>query len=322
MINNESTVTVTEVGHMPINIPDGLPAISALESENIFVMSETRATTQDIRPLRIGILNLMPTKVETEIQIMRLLSNTPLQIDITLLIPATHVSKNTSHDYLERFYKTFESIKDDFLDGLIITGAPLEDKEYQEVDYWDELCQIMEWSKTNVTTTVYICWASLAGLYYNYGIQKHALPKKKAGIFQYQNMMESEPLMRGIDQILRMPQSRYATVLADDIIACPHLHIAALDKDRDPGIVISDNNEIFITGHMEYDLNTLANEYTRDVAKGIEPAFPINYYPDDDSRFDPVLSWRSHSTLVFTNWLNYYVYQLTPYDLKELGKRR
>ncbi|MBR4203082.1 MAG: homoserine O-succinyltransferase [Candidatus Methanomethylophilaceae archaeon] len=306
---------------MPINIPDGLPAFSALEEENIFVMRETRAISQDIRPLKIAILNLMPTKVETEIQLMRLLSNTPLQIDITLLIPATHRSKNTSHDYLERFYKKFDDIKDQNIDGLIITGAPLEDKEFEEVDYWPELCGIMDWSKQHVTTTIYICWASLAGLYHHYGIQKHSLPAKKAGIFNYRNLMPSEPLLRGVDDVFRVPQSRYATVSADDILKCPKLQIAAMDENRDPAIIISDDQEIFITGHMEYDVNTLANEYQRDVDKGITPAFPLNYYPDDDPRFDPVLSWRTYSTMVFTNWLNYYVYQLTPYDLKN-GKIR
>ena len=306
---------------MPINIPDGLPAFSALEEENIFVMKETRAISQDIRPLKIAILNLMPTKVETEIQLMRLLSNTPLQIDITLLIPATHKSKNTSHDYLERFYKKFDDIKDQNIDGLIITGAPLEDKEFEEVDYWPELCEIMDWSKQHVTTTIYICWASLAGLYHHYGIQKHSLPAKKAGIFNYRNLMPSEPLLRGVDDVFKVPQSRYATVSADDILKCPKLQIAAMDENRDPAIIISDDQEIFITGHMEYDVNTLANEYQRDVDRGITPAFPLNYYPDDDPRFDPVLSWRTYSTMVFTNWLNYYVYQLTPYDLKN-GKIR
>jgi len=306
---------------MPINIPDGLPAFSALEEENIFVMKETRAISQDIRPLKIAILNLMPTKVETEIQLMRLLSNTPLQIDITLLIPATHRSKNTSHDYLERFYKKFDDIKDQNIDGLIITGAPLEDKEFEEVDYWPELCGIMDWSKQHVTTTIYICWASLAGLYHHYGIQKHSLPAKKAGIFNYRNLMPSEPLLRGVDDVFKVPQSRYATVSADDILKCPKLQIAAMDENRDPAIIISDDQEIFITGHMEYDVNTLANEYQRDVDRGITPAFPLNYYPDDDPRFDPVLSWRTYSTMVFTNWLNYYVYQLTPYDLKN-GKIR
>jgi homoserine O-succinyltransferase len=307
---------------MPINIPDDLPASAALEKENIFVMNETRATTQDIRPLKIAIMNLMPTKVETEIQIMRLLSNTPLQIDITLLVPATHESKNTSREYLAKFYKTFDDIKDSNLDGMIFTGAPLEDIEYEDVDYWDELCEIMEWANNHATTSIYICWASLAGLYYHYGIRKHSLPKKKAGIFEYRNLMESEPLMRGVDQVFRMPQSRYATVLAEDIDRSPRLHMAAVDGERDPGIIISDSAQIFITGHMEYDLNTLANEYTRDVDKGIEPAFPINYYPNDDPKFDPILSWRSYSTLVFTNWLNYYVYQLTPYNIADIGKHK
>ena len=306
---------------MPINIPDGLPAVQALEQENIFVMKESRAQSQDIRPLKIAIMNLMPTKVETEIQLMRLLSNTPLQIDITLLIPATHESKNTSHDYLDRFYKTFEDIRDENFDGIIFTGAPLEDKDFEQVDYWDELCEIMDWSKHHVTTSVYICWASLAGLYHHYGIKKLALPKKKAGIFKYRNMLDSEPLMRGIDQYMNIPQSRYATVSTEDVERCPRLHVLALSEDNDPGIIISDDDMIFITGHMEYDVSTLANEYQRDVDKGIEPAFPLNYYPNDDPRFDPILSWRSYSTLVFTNWLNYYVYQLTPYDLRNMDKK-
>ena len=305
---------------MPINIPNGLPAIQELEKENIFVMTESRALSQDIRPLKIAIVNLMPTKIETEIQLMRLLSNTPLQIDITLLVPATHESKNTSHDYLNRFYKTFDDIRDQNLDGIIFTGAPLEDLDFEQVDYWDELCEIMDWSKQHVTTSVYICWASLAGLYHHYGVQKHALPKKKAGIFRYRNVIANEPLMRGIDQFLNIPQSRYATVSYEDVERCPQLHTLALSEDSDVGVVISDDNMIFITGHMEYDLNTLANEYQRDVDKGIEPAFPLNYYPDDDPRYDPILSWRSHSTLVFTNWLNYYVYQVTPYDLRDLNK--
>lgn len=305
---------------MPINIPNGLPAIEELEKENIFVMTESRALSQDIRPLKIAIMNLMPTKVETEIQLMRLLSNTPLQIDITLLIPATHESKNTSREYLNRFYKTFDDIRDQNLDGIIFTGAPLEDIEFEQVDYWDELCEIMDWAKQHATTSVYICWASLAGLYHHYGINKKALPKKKAGIFRYRNMDPKEPLMRGVDQCLIIPQSRYATVSHEDVERCPKLHTLALGYDDDVGIAISDDNMIFITGHMEYDLNTLANEYRRDVDKGIEPAFPQNYYPNDDPRYDPILSWRSHSTLVFTNWLNYYVYQMTPYDLKDLNK--
>lgn len=305
---------------MPINIPDGLPAASVLEKENIFVMSEDRAVHQDIRPLKIVIMNLMPTKVETEIQLMRLLSNTPLQIDITLLVPATHESKNTAKEYLDKFYKKFDDIRDSNIDGIIFTGAPLEDIEFEEVDYWPELCEIMEWSKTHATTSMYICWASLAGLYYHYGIKKKTLPRKKAGIFEYLNLAESDPLMRGVDQVFRMPQSRYATVTADDIARCSRLTIFAHDDHRDPGIIVSDDNMVFITGHMEYDLFTLANEYQRDVDKGIEPAFPLNYYPGDDPRFDPILTWRSYSTLVFSNWLNYYVYQLTPYDLSSMKK--
>ena len=303
---------------MPINIPDGLPAISALRDENIFVMTETRAVRQDIRPLEIAIMNLMPTKVETEIQLMRLLSNTPLQINITLLVPATHESKHIPKSYLDRFYKTFDEIQDSNFDGIIFTGAPVEDIAYEDVDYWRELCDIMDWSRVHTTTSIYICWAALAGLYHHYGINKIMLPKKKAGIYEYRNLMESEPLMRGLDQVFRMPQSRYATVSVDDINRCTRLHVAALDKDRDPGIVISEDGMVFITGHMEYDTNTLANEYDRDVNKGIEPAFPINYYTDDDPRYDPVLSWRSYSMLLFTNWLNYYVYQMTPFDINKI----
>ena len=307
---------------MPINIPDGLPAMKVLEDENIFVMSEERAQTQDIRPLRIAILNLMPTKIETEIQIMRLLSNTPLQIDVTLVIPATHESKNTSRDYLSRFYERFSDIENENFDGMIITGAPLEDKDFSQVDYWDEMCRIMDWTKTHATTTMYICWASLAGLYYLYGIDKHLLPGKMSGIFEYRNMMSSDPLMRGVDEIFRMPQSRYATVYPEDVAGCPHLHVAAKTEDGDIGIIVSDAGEIFITGHMEYDVNTLAYEFQRDIDRGIDPKVPVNYFPDDDPRYDPILSWRSYSMLVFTNWLNYYVYQATPYDLRELNKNR
>ena len=307
---------------MPINIPDGLPAMKVLEDENIFVMSEERAQTQDIRPLRIAILNLMPTKIETEIQLMRLLSNTPLQIDVTLVIPATHESKNTSRDYLSRFYERFSDIENENFDGMIITGAPLEDKDFSQVDYWDEMCRIMDWTKTHATTTMYICWASLAGLYYLYGIDKHLLPGKMSGIFEYRNMIPSDPLMRGVNEIFRMPQSRYATVYPEDVAACPHLHVAAKAEDGDIGIIVSDAGEIFITGHMEYDVNTLAYEFQRDTERGMDPKVPVNYFPDDDPRYDPILSWRSYSMLVFTNWLNYYVYQATPYDLRELNKNR
>ncbi len=300
---------------MPIKVPDNLPAINELEKENIFVMKETRAVTQDIRPLKIAILNLMPTKIDTEIQLMRLLSNTPLQIDITLVVPSTYVPKNTPESYLGRFYQKFSEVEKDNFDGLIITGAPLEDRDYEEVDYWEEICRIMDWSVKHVTTTLYICWAALAGLYHHYGVEKYSLDSKKNGIFEYRNVLNGEPLMRGIDDVLRIPQSRHATVSAEDVERNPRLHITALGRDDDPGIVVSDRGEVFITGHLEYDANTLADEFERDLSRGLSPVFPMNYHPNNDTRLDPPLTWRSYATLVFTNWLNYYVYQLTPYDL-------
>ena len=303
---------------MPIKIPDELPAFAELAKENIFVISERRAFTQDIRPLRIAILNLMPTKTSTEIQLLRMLSNTPLQIDITLFIPSSHESKHTSHEYLERFYERFEDIKDECFDGLIVTGAPLEHIEYEEVDYWDELCRIFDWADTHVFSTLYICWASLAGLYYHYGIQKVPLPEKRSGIFTYTNLQPMEPLMRGLDDVFRMPQSRHATLRKDDVTNVPDLRIAAESKDGDVGIVISDKGRIFITGHLEYDRGTLGDEYSRDMGKGLGPKEPENYF-DGGS---PVLTWRSYATLIFTNWINYYVYQCTPYDINEVKKRK
>ena len=305
---------------MPINIPDDLPAFSTLESENIFLMTESRAERQDIRPLKLAILNLMPTKVETEIQLMRILSNTPLQIDVTLVVPSSHESKNTSVQYLDRFYRKFSEIEGMNFDGFIITGAPLEDLEYEEIDYWDEMCRIMDWADEHVTTTVYICWAALAGLYHKYGIQKRDMGRKKNGIFEYLNLSDGEPLMRGIDQVLRIPQSRYATVSYDDIQKNPRLHIVALGEDHDPGIIVSESGDVYITGHLEYDADTIAREYQRDLDKGMTPVFPVNYYPNDDARFDPQLTWRSYATLIFTNWLNYYVYQNTPYDISRVKK--
>lgn len=303
---------------MPIKIPDELPAFAELAKENIFVISERRAFTQDIRPLRIAILNLMPTKTSTEIQLLRMLSNTPLQIDITLFIPSSHESKHTSHEYLERFYERFEDIKDECFDGLIVTGAPLEHIEYEKVDYWDELCRIFDWADTHVFSTLYICWASLAGLYYHYGIQKVPLPEKRSGIFTYTNLQPMEPLMRGLDDVFRMPQSRHATLRKDDVTNVPDLRIAAESKDGDVGIVISDKGRIFITGHLEYDRGTLGDEYSRDMGKGLGPKEPENYF-DGGS---PVLTWRSYATLIFTNWINYYVYQCTPYDINEVKKRK
>ncbi len=303
---------------MPIKIPDELPAFAELAKENIFVISERRAFTQDIRPLRIAILNLMPTKTSTEIQLLRMLSNTPLQIDITLFIPSSHESKHTSHEYLERFYERFEDIKDECFDGLIVTGAPLEHIEYEDVDYWEELCRIFDWADTHVFSTLYICWASLAGLYYHYGIQKVPLPEKRSGIFTYTNLQPMEPLMRGLDDVFRMPQSRHATLRKEDVTNVPDLRIAAESKDGDVGIVISDKGRIFITGHLEYDRGTLGDEYSRDMGKGLGPKEPENYF-DGGS---PVLTWRSYATLIFTNWINYYVYQCTPYDINEVKKRK
>lgn len=305
---------------MPVNIPDDLPAASILESENIFVMTERRARTQDIRPLKILIMNLMPTKVETETQILRCLSNSPLQTDVELLQPATHESKNTSAEYLKRFYTTFDRVRHRKYDGMIITGAPLESIDFGDVDYWDELCEIMDWSRTNVCSTMYICWGSFAGLYHQYGIPKYSLDSKVSGVFEHRVLVENEPLLRGFDDRFYMPQSRHSEVRADDIARNPHLHIVASSDESGVGIVVSERNEVFITGHFEYDRGTLSYEYERDVNAGMDAHVPDHYFEDDDPRRDPVVRWRSHATLFFTNWLNYYVYQLTPYDIDEIGR--
>lgn len=303
---------------MPIKIPDTLPAYAELAKENIFVIDEGAAFTQDIRPLRIAILNLMPTKTSTEIQLLRMLSNTPLQIDITLVIPSSHESTHTPHDYLERFYERFEDIEDQCFDGFIITGAPLERIEYEEVDYWDELCRIFDWADSNVFSTLYICWASLAGLYHHYGIDKVPLPEKRSGIFTYSNLLPTEPLMRGLDDVFRMPQSRHATVRCSDLANVPDLRILAESDDGDVGIVVSEKGRIFITGHLEYDRGTLNDEYNRDVGRGLDPKEPENYFDEGT----PVLTWRSYATLIFTNWVNYYVYQHTPFDINEVKTRK
>lgn len=306
---------------MPVKIPDDLPAASTLESENIFVMSEKRADTQDIRPLKILIMNLMPTKVETETQILRCLSNSPLQTDVEFLQAATHESKNISKEYLERFYRTFDQVRHKKYDGMIITGAPLEFIDFADVDYWDELCEIMDWTRTNVCSTLYICWGSQAGLYHLYGIPKYVLDSKVSGIFEHRVLDFSEPLLRGFDDRFYMPQSRHTEVRADDISRNPHLHIVSSSDDAGVGIVLSEKNEIFITGHFEYDRGTLAYEYERDLAAGKNPHIPDNYFEDDDPHKDPVVRWRGHATLFFTNWLNYYVYQRTPYDIDTIGRR-
>jgi homoserine O-succinyltransferase len=305
---------------VPIRIPDDLPAVAALESENIFVMREERAVHQDIRPLRIAILNLMPTKVETEIQILRLLSNSPLQTDITFLQMASHRSKNTSQEYLDRFYRRFDDIRGEKFDGLIVTGAPVENLEFEQVDYWDELCGIMDWSLTNACSSLYICWGAQAGLYHHYGIPKYPLEKKMSGIFEHRTVVRDDPLFRGFDDVFHMPHSRHTEIRSSDVHRNPHLHVIAESEAAGAGVVVSERSQVFVTGHFEYDGGRLAFEYERDSKKGMSPEMPANYFPDDDPRRDPVVNWRAHATLLFTNWLNYFVYQRTPYDLDDIGR--
>ncbi|MBE6513644.1 MAG: homoserine O-succinyltransferase [Candidatus Methanomethylophilaceae archaeon] len=305
---------------MPVKIPDDLPAYSVLSSENIFVMSQTRAETQDIRPLEILIMNLMPTKVETEIQILRCLSNSPLQTDVTFLQAATHESKNTPIEYLSRFYRTFDEVRDRKFDGMIITGAPVENIGFEDVDYWDELCEIMDWTLTNVCSTLYICWGSQAGLYHHYGIDKHPLESKFSGIFEHRVLDRNEGILKGFDDRFFMPQSRHTEIFAEDICANPHLHIVAESDVTGPGIIVDERNQVFITGHFEYDAGTLAYEYERDLNAGRNPHVPDNYFEDDDPRKDPIVRWRCHATMFFTNWLNYNVYQKTPYNIEDIGK--
>lgn len=304
---------------MPIKIPDSLPAKSVLESENIFVMTEYRALHQDIRPLQLLVLNLMPTKITTETQLMRQLSNTPLQIEIDLLHPLTHESKNTDQSHLECFYHSFEEIRHKRYDGMIITGAPVENLDFTSVDYWPELCQIMEWSKTNVHSTLHICWGAQAGLYYHYKIPKYQLGKKMFGVFAHYTLDKSIPLFRGFDEIFFVPHSRHTEVHASDIAAVPELKLISMSDEAGVFAVMNRNDrQIFIMGHPEYDVDTLASEYFRDVAKGMDIDVPRNYFPNDDPSLRPVVTWRAHAQLFYCNWLNYYVYQATPYDLTEL----
>ncbi|MBQ8179144.1 MAG: homoserine O-succinyltransferase [Candidatus Methanomethylophilaceae archaeon] len=305
---------------MPVKIPDDLPAVNTLESENIFVMRNSRADSQDIRPLDILILNLMPTKVETETQLLRCLSNIPLQTNVEFLKTSTHESRNTSAEYLRRFYRTFDEIRDRKFDGMIITGAPVESIDFGDVDYWDELCEIMDWSLTNVCSTMYICWGSMAGLYHHYGVPKHPLDSKISGIFEHRVLSDKEPLLRGFDDRFHMPQSRHTEIRAEDIARNPHLHILASSDESGVGIVLSERNQVFITGHFEYDRGTLAYEYERDLDAGMDPHVPDHYFEDDDPAKDPVMRWRGHATLFFTNWLNYHVYQLTEYDHENIGR--
>ena len=303
---------------MPIKIQSDLPAKAELEEENIFVMDENRAISQNIRPLEIIVLNLMPIKQDTELQLLRGLSNTPLQIDVTFLQMSSHVSKNTSASHIKKFYQTFEEIKNNNYDGMIITGAPVEKLDFEEVNYWDELTTVMEWSKKHVTSTIHICWGAQAGLYYHYGVRKELLSKKLSGVYRHRVMNRKEPLVRGFDDVFMAPHSRYTQASRQQIIDNPRLKVLADSDEAGIYIVLGDGGkEIFVMGHPEYDRLTLDQEYKRDIDKGIEPELPVNYYPDDDCNRKPMLSWRSHANNLYTNWLNYYVYQITPYDLNE-----
>ena len=306
---------------MPIRIPDALPATEILEGENIFVMTEFRALHQDIRPLRVLILNLMPTKIATETQLMRNLSNTPLQIQVDLLRTKSHEATHVSAGHLETFYRTFEDIENEHYDGLIITGAPVELMEFEEVDYWDELCRIMDWSSTHVHSTLHICWGAQAGLYYHYGIQKYRLPKKASGVFEHRLLKPKSPLVRGFDDRFYAVHSRNTDVRIEDVEAVDDLEVVAVSDEVGLYIVKSvDSRRFFVFGHPEYDTDTLKLEYERDVKRGIDPEVPANYFPDDDPTRAPLNIWRSQAQLFYTNWLNYYVYQTTPYDLEKVGE--
>ena len=305
---------------MPIQIPNDLPAAEALQQENIFVMKEGRASTQDIRPLEIVVLNLMPTKVVTETQLSRLLGNTPLQVHLELMKTSSYVSKNTSADHLLTFYKTFDELKHRKFDGMVITGAPVENMPFEEVDYWPELCEIMEWSRHNVHSTLHICWGAQAGLYYHYGIEKKPLPQKLFGVFRHTADYKRSILLRGFDDVFWAPHSRHTTVLREDI---EKTDIKILASSEEAGVYAAMNKEgrqIFITGHSEYDADTLKKEYLRDKALGLPIDVPKNYFPDDDDNKEPIVRWRGHANLLFSNWLNYFVYQTTPYDIMSIGE--
>lgn len=300
---------------MPIKIQNDLPAKHELEEENIFVMDESRALSQDFRELQIAILNLMPLKQDTELQLLRALSNTPLQIDVTFIQTESHISKNTSHSHIKKFYETFTDIKEKNFDGLIITGAPVEKLDFEEVNYWDELTKIMEWSKEHVTSTLHICWGAQAGLYYHYGLKKHLLDKKVFGVFEHHVMNRKVPLVRGFDDYFMAPHSRHTEVRAEDIRKIPDLTILAESDEAGVFLAIADEGRrIFVMGHPEYDRVTLDKEYKRDKEKGLPIDLPVNYYPDDDDTKKPRLEWRSHGNILYSNWLNYYVYQTTPYE--------
>ena len=304
---------------MPIKIPNLLPATQVLQKENIFVMTETRAMTQDIRPLKILMLNLMPKKVETETQIARLIGNTPLQVELELLQTATHKSRHTSAEHMLAFYKTFDEICENRYDGMIITGAPVETMEFEEVEYWEELCRIMEWSKSHVTSTFHICWGAQAGLYYHYGIRKFPLEKKLFGVFEHKLDHKHAILFRGFDDTFMVPHSRHTTCRREDIETVPELKILASSQEAGVYVASTDQGrQIFVTGHSEYDANTLRNEYLRDKAAGLPIEVPKNYFPGDDDTREPVVKWRSSANLLYSNWLNYFVYQSTPYNIEEI----
>ncbi|MBP6102672.1 MAG: homoserine O-succinyltransferase [Leptotrichiaceae bacterium] len=302
---------------MPIVIPGSLPAFETLSEENIFIINEERSIHQDIRPLEIAIVNLMPTKIETETQLLRLLGNSPLQVNITLLKTNSYVSKNTSEDHLSSFYNVFDDIKDKRFDGMIITGAPIETLQFEDVDYWNELEKIMEFSKTNVTSTFHICWGAQAGLYYHYGINKYPLKKKMFGIYKHTLNNPKNKLFRGFDEVYNAPHSRYTEIKKEDIDKVDDLEILSESEEAGVYVVASKNvKQIFVTGHSEYDKNTLKKEYTRDKEKGLEIGVPINYFKNDDPNLEPIVTWKSHAHLIFSNWLNYCVYQETPFELK------
>ncbi len=304
---------------MPIKIPNHLPAVETLTKENIFVMTETRAVTQDIRPLRILLLNLMPTKIDTETQLARLLGNTPLQVEMDLLYTESHKSKNTPEDHLLAFYKTFREVRENRYDGMIVTGAPVEQLPFEEVEYWEELCDIFEWTKTHVHSTFHICWGAQAGLYYHFGIPKVPLPQKLSGVFRHVVEYRNAILLRGFDDTFMAPHSRHTTVRREDIEAVPGIRILASSPEAGVyAAMTKDGKQIFITGHSEYDADTLKKEYLRDKKRGMAVEPPVHYFPGDDDTREPLVTWRSHANLLYSNWLNYFVYQTTPYDLSSI----
>ena len=305
---------------MPIKIPNDLPAKETLRHEHVFVMDEAQAFKQDMRPLEIAIMNLMPTKIVTETQLLRMLSNTPIQVEITLLHPATYESKNAPANHMAAFYKTFDDVKDRKFDGLIITGAPVENLEFEDVGYWNELCELMDWAEEHVTTTLHICWGAQAGLYHHYGVPKVSLEKKLFGVFPHYVLNKRTRLVRGFDDVFYVPHSRYTANRIEDVLKIPDLDVLAVSDIAGLCICASrDRRKIFMSGHLEYDRDTLKQEYLRDIKKGLDTAVPVNYFPNDDPNLTPYHQWRSHAYLLYANWLNYYVYQATPYDLGEVN---